>query len=423
MKEGRRVVITGLGSITPIGLNNLEYSKALRAGVSGGGLITRFDTTRFDVKIACELKGFDPLNYMDNKLARRTDPVTQYAIAAAREALLDAGLTSGYDDQRLKEVVNRQRVGVILGTGIGGIKTITEQTGVLVEKGPERVSPFTVPMLMPNACTAMIAMIYKIQGCCYSVNSACSSSNSAIASAYDKISLGKAEVVISGGTEAPITGLADSSFGNMHALTKKFNDNPREASRPFDKERSGFVLGEGAGIVVLEELLHAQRREVRIYAELLGYGETNDAYDIVAPHPEGLGAAEAMKVAINDSRITTKDVDYINAHGTSTESGDSAEVRAIKAVFGEEAHKLLVSSTKSMTGHLAGAAGGIELIATVLGMKEGFVPPNINYKTPDPECDLNYVAQTLERRIDVALSNSFGFGGHNVVLAVRRWEG
>lgn len=421
MSEGRRVVITGLGSITPIGLNNLEYSKALRAGVSGGGLITRFDTRDFDVKIACELKGFDPLNHMDKRLAIRTDPVTQYAIPAAREALFDAGLINSYNDQGLKEIINRQRVGVILGTGIGGIETIIEQTGVLIERGPGRVSPFTIPMLMPNAGAATIARIYNIQGGCESVNSACSSSNSAIAIAYDKIILGKVDVVISGGAEAPIDKLAVSAFENMHALTKKFNDNPSEASRPFDKDRSGFVLGEGAGIVVLENLEHAQKRGARIYVELLGYGETNDAHDIVAPHPEGGGAAQAMKAAINDSGITTKDVNYINAHGTSTESGDRAETRAIKAVFGEQ--KPLVSSTKSMTGHLAGAAGVIELIAIVLGMKESFVPPNINYKTPDPECDLNFVPNTsLERRIDVALSNSFGFGGHNVVLAVRRWE-
>lgn len=408
------VVITGLGAVTPLGNDVPAMWEALVAGCSGVGPITHFDTSDMEVRIAAEVKDFDPLALFGRREARRNDRFTLFALEAARQAIADAGLE--FDDDL------RQTTGVFIGTAIGGILTLLENYDVLQKSGPRRVSPFMVPMMMPNAASGTVAITYGLRGPNLSVASACATGSHAIGEAAEVIRRGQAEVMICGGSEAVITSLALSGFKNMGAVSIR-NDEPQRASRPFDAERDGFVMGEGAGVLVLESLEHAQRRGDRIYAELAGYGASADAVHITAPDEEGDGAALAMERALQDARLAPEAVDYINAHGTSTRLNDPMETRAIRAVFGLHADRLAVSSTKSMMGHLMGAAGAVEAIACVKSLETGWVPPTINYEHPDPECDLDYVpnqARYLQPRM--AISNSFGFGGHNGCLIFRRWE-
>jgi 3-oxoacyl-[acyl-carrier-protein] synthase II len=410
----RRVAITGLGMVTPLGTDVPSTWDALMAGRSGAGPITRFDPVQSPVKFACEVKGFDPAQFLDKKEIRRYDLFAQFAIGAAEEAVRDACLASSWDK------VNLKRVGVLIGTGTGGLETFVENCRALFEKGPSRVSPFFVPMYMPNVAAALISMRYGAQGPNYCTVSACASSAHALGNGLQLIRDDEADIVIAGGAEAAITSLAVASFANMKALSER-NDDPATASRPFDKDRDGFVLGDGAAVLILEAWEHAQRRGAKIYAELVGHGQTADAYHITAPAPDGSGAQEAMRLALKDAGIRLDEVGYINAHGTSTPHGDAAETAAVKAVFGEQARHLVFGSTKSMTGHLLGAAGALEAAVCALVVQRGVIPPTINQFTPDPSCDLDSAPNTARKRaVSVALSNSFGFGGHNVTLAVRR---
>jgi 3-oxoacyl-[acyl-carrier-protein] synthase II len=410
----RRVAITGLGMVTPLGTDVPSTWDALVAGRSGAGPITRFDPVLSPVKFACEVKGFEPARFLDKKEIRRYDLFAQFAIAAAEEAVTDACLASSWDK------VNLKRVGVLIGTGTGGLETFVENCRALFEKGPSRVSPFFVPMYMPNVAAALISMRYGAQGPNYCTVSACASSAHALGNGLQLIRDDEADIVIAGGAEAAITSLAVASFANMKALSER-NDDPATASRPFDKDRDGFVLGDGAGVLILEAWEHAQRRGAKIYAELVGHGQTADAYHITAPAPDGSGAQEAMRLALKDGGIRLEEVGYINAHGTSTPHGDAAETNAVKAVFGAQARRLVFGSTKSMTGHLLGAAGALEAAVCALVVQRGVVPPTINQFTPDPACDLDSAPNTARKQaVSVALSNSFGFGGHNVTLAVRR---
>jgi 3-oxoacyl-[acyl-carrier-protein] synthase II len=410
----RRVVVTGLGVISPVGNDTATTWRAILGGVSGADYITQFDATGFPVRFACEVKGFDPLHYMDRKEARRTDIYTQFALAASVQAMRDAGLEQGgYDPDN---------TGVIIGSGIGGLKIFEQQHDEFRERGPSKISPFFIPMFISDMAAGIVSMRFNAKGPNYATVSACSTSAHAIGDAFRTIQYGDADIMITGGSEAAITPMAIGGFANMQALSER-NESPKTASRPFDKERDGFVMGEGAGVVVLEELEHARRRGARIYAEIVGYGATGDAYHITQPAPEGEGAQRSMRRALRDAGLRPEDVQYINAHGTSTPYNDLNETLAIKAVFGDHARRLYVSSTKSSTGHTLGAAGGIEFVFSVLAVHEGIVPPTINYTTPDPECDLNYVPNVPVRcDVEVALSNSFGFGGHNVTLAVRRFR-
>jgi 3-oxoacyl-[acyl-carrier-protein] synthase II len=412
----RRVVVTGQGAITPLGNDVATTWRALLEGTSGAAAITKFDASTFPVKFAAEVKGFDPLSYMDRKEAKRADPYAQYSIAAAVQAMNDAGLST-------PDGIDPDRVGVILGSGIGGLKSFEEQHDVYRERGPSKISPFFIPMFIADIAAGLVSMRFNAKGPNYATVSACSTSGHAIGDAFRTIQYGDADIMITGGAEATVTPMAIGGFANMKALSER-NESPEAASRPFDATRDGFVMGEGAGIVILEELEHARARGARIYAEIVGYGATGDAYHLTAPAPDGEGAQRAMKRALNDAGVTPADVQYINAHGTSTPANDLNETRAIKAVFGEHAAGINVSSTKSMTGHMLGAAGAVEFIICSLAVQECVAPPTINYHTPDPECDLNYTPNVAARRnIDVALSNSFGFGGHNVALAVRRLRG
>jgi 3-oxoacyl-[acyl-carrier-protein] synthase II len=416
--DGRhRVVITGLGLVTPVGNDVDSAWAALLDGTSGAATITQFEPTEeFSTRFACEVKGFDPEQYMDRKEVRRTDRFAQLALAVAHQALLDSGL--GED----LAPASRERVGVLIGSGIGGIATFEEQTRIMIERGPKRVSPFFVPMFIPDMAAGLISMRYGAQGPNYATVSACASSAHALGNSLRLIQGGEADVMITGGTEATVTPLTIAGFGNMRALSSR-NDSPETASRPFDAERDGFVLGEGAGAMILESLEHALDRGATILGEMVGYGQSADAYHMTAPAPEGAGAQLAMRVALRDGELEPSDVDYINAHGTSTPANDVNETRAIKAVFGDAARHLVVGSTKSMTGHLLGAAGGVEGIISALVAKTGQIPPTINFSTPDPECDLDYAHnERREREVRAALTNSFGFGGHNVCLAVRRWD-
>jgi 3-oxoacyl-[acyl-carrier-protein] synthase II len=410
----RRVAVTGLGLVSPLG-NSVEATwEAMLAGRSGAGPITRFDPTPLSVKFACEVKGFDPGRYMDKKEIRRYDLFTQFAMAAAVQAVNDSCL-----EERWSEV-DRQRVGVIIGTGTGGIATFEENVRVYLEKGPDRVSPFFVPMFMANVASAVVSMRFGAKGPNYCTVSACATSGHSLGDAFRLIQHGEADVMIAGGSEAAITPLALASFANMKALSAR-NDDPATASRPFDKDRDGFVMGDGAAVVILEEWEHAKARGAKIYAEMVGYGMTADAYHITAPAPDGEGAQRAMLLAMEDGGIRREQVGYINAHGTSTPHGDAAETAAVKAVFGNQARKLIFGSTKSMTGHLLGAAGALEFTVCALAVQQGRIPPTINQFTPDPACDLDAAPNhAVERPLEVALSNSFGFGGHNVTLAVRR---
>lgn len=406
----RRVVITGLGAVTPLGLNVEEFWANVIAGKSGVGLITRFDTTDFNVKIAAEVKGFDPENYLDKKEVRRTDRFVQFALAAAKMAVDDASLT--IDES------NCEDVGVYIGSGVGGISTVEEQARTLFEKGPSRVSPFMVPMMISDMAAGQVSIMLGAKGPNEATVTACASSAHAIGNAFNAIRYGRAEVMITGGSEAAITPLSIAGFQSARALSTR-NDEPEKASRPFDLNRDGFVMGEGAGILILEELEHAKRRGAKIYAELVGFGSTGDAYHITSPAPEGEGAKRAIIRALKDAGLQPDEVQYVNAHGTSTYYNDLYETKAIKAVFGD---RIAVSSTKSMTGHLLGAAGAIEAIITALTLEHQIIPPTINYETPDPECDLDYVPnRARESKIDAAITNSFGFGGHNAVLVLRRY--
>jgi 3-oxoacyl-[acyl-carrier-protein] synthase II len=410
----KRVVITGLGAVTPLGNDVPTTWDALVAGRGGISSITSFDTSDMEVRIAAEVKDFDPVALFDRRIARRNDRFTLFALEAARQAVADAGLDF---DNGLGRVT-----GVFIGTAIGGILTLLENYQVLQKSGPRRVSPLMVPMMMPNAASATVAITYGLRGPNLSVASACATGSHAIGEAAEVIRRGQAEVVISGGSEAVITRLALSAFNNMGAVSTR-NDEPQRACRPFDAERDGFVMGEGAGVLVLESLSRAQRRGARIYAELIGYGATSDAFHITAPEDDGIGAARAMQEALENAGLAPEDVDYVNAHGTSTILNDPIETRAIHLVFGAHAGRLSISSTKSMIGHLMGAAGAVEAIACVKSLETGWVHPTLNHEHPDPACDLDYVpnrARHLEPR--VALSNSFGFGGHNGCLVFRRWE-
>ncbi|BCV24789.1 beta-ketoacyl-ACP synthase II [Gelria sp. Kuro-4] len=411
---GKRAVITGIGALTPIGCGKEGFFAGLRAARNGIGRITRFDPAPFGSQMAGEIRDFEPADYMDKKESRRMDRFCQLGVAAARLAVADGQLKLEEEDPC--------RVGLSIGSGIGGIETFTEQVLVLDKKGPGRVSPFFIPMMIPNMAAGQISIFLGIKGPSLTTVSACASSADAIGHALRLIQRGEVDVVVAGGTEAPITPVSLAGFGSMKALSTR-NDDPEHACRPFDRDRDGFVMGEGAGVVLVEELEHARARGAHIYAELCGYGASSDAYHITAPAPGGEGAARAMALALADAGVTPVEVDYVNAHGTSTGYNDLYETQAIKSVFGEQAHRVAVSSTKSMTGHLLGAAGAVELIACLFALEEGIIPPTINYTTPDPDCDLDYVPNTpREAQVRTALSNSFGFGGHNAALVVRRLD-
>lgn len=414
--RGHRVVVTGRGLITPLGLDLATSWAGLVRGVSGAGPITQFDSTGFDVHFAAEVKGFDPERYLERKEARRMDRFAQLAMAAAQQAMEEAGLADR------PAGVDFDRVGVIIGSGIGGIRTFEDQARTLVERGPGRISAFFVPMFIPDIAAGQVSMRFGARGPNYCTVSACASSAHAVGDSYRLIEHGDADVMIAGGTEASITPLTVAGFSNMRALSTR-NDSPATASRPFDATRDGFVLGEGSGVLVLESLEHALGRGAPVLGELIGYGQSADAYHLTAPAPEGAGAQLAMRAVLAGAGLEARDIDYVNAHGTSTPVNDRNETLAIKAVFGEAANRLVVGSTKSMTGHLLGGAGAVEAVICVQVCREGIIPPTINFATPDPECDLNYAHnQRIERQVNVALSNSFGFGGHNVCLAVARWR-
>jgi 3-oxoacyl-[acyl-carrier-protein] synthase II len=409
------VVVTGMGAITPIGNTVSELWESLISCKSGAGFITRFDASTLSTKIAAELKEFNPEDHMDRKDVRRADRFVQYGIAAARQAAEDAGVSV--------DKIDPTRFGVIIGSGIGGIGTFEEQHTILMNKGPSRVSPFFIPMMIADMAAGQISMILGAKGPNFATVSACASGAHAIGEAFRILQKGDADVILCGGTEAAITPMGIGGFCSMKAMSTRETE-PERASRPFDKERDGFVMGEGAGMVVLETLEHALARKAdKIYARMSGYGATADAHHITAPSPDGEGAARAMKLAIADSGLKPEDVDYLNAHGTSTPLNDKFETIAVKSVFGDYAYKLPVGSTKSMTGHLLGAAGGVEFITCVLSMNSSTLPPTINYENPDPDCDLDYIPNT-PRQVEVkaALTNSLGFGGHNVTLAVTRYE-
>ena len=411
----RRVVVTGLGAVTPVGNDVATTWRALQAGVSGATPITKFDASAFPVRFACELKGFDPLTSMERKEAKRADPYAQYAIAASVEAMADAGLTAGtYDVDRL---------GVIVGSGIGGLKSFEEQHDTYRERGASKISPFFIPMFIADIAAGVVSMRFNARGPNYATVSACATSAHAIGDAFRTIQYGDADVMICGGSEAAVTAMSIGGFANMTALSTR-NDCPETASRPFDKDCDGFVMGEGAGVVILELLEHALARGAKIYGEMAGYRATGDAYHLTGQLPEHEGLQRAMRGALGDAGLTPADVDYVNAHGTSTPLNDSNEAKAIATVFGESAQQISISSTKSMTGHMLGAAGGVEFIAATLAMRDGIVPPTINFFTPDPECGTLDFTPNVARRRDVraALSNSAGFGGHNVSIVVKRYQ-
>lgn len=412
----RRVVVTGLGVVSPIGLNVSDFWTNLITGKSGVDNITYFDTTDFDTKFAAELKGFDPLNYMDRKLSQRVDPFTQYALAASEEAIKDSGLNP--------ELIDTERAGVVYGSGIGGMWTYhNQQTNLYKRDGnPDRVSPFFIPMLIADIAAGRISMKYGFKGPNYATISACTTSAHSIADSVMLIERGDADIMITGGSEAVICPMGVAGFNAMKALSTR-NDAPSKASRPFEKNRDGFVMGEGGATLVLEELEYAKARGARIYAEITGFGLTADAYHITEPAPEGEGVGRAIKLAIKNSGLTINDIDVINAHGTSTYYNDKNESLAIKNVFGDQAYKIPVHSIKSMIGHLLGAAGAIEAIAAILTIKEGVIPPTINYEEKDPECDLNYVVNIpMKKDVRTVLSENSGFGGHNTAIVFKKFE-
>jgi 3-oxoacyl-[acyl-carrier-protein] synthase II len=410
----RRVVVTGIGCVSPLGIGVDETWEGIVEGRSGITRITKFDASNLPSQIAGEVKNFKPQDFMPEKLVSRVDTFIQYAIASARMALEDA---------KLVEVELGERAGVIIGVGMGGVGQVEHYTRILDERGYKRVTPFFIPMIIPNMAAGQVAILFGAKGPNLAVCTACAAGNHAIGEAYRMIKNGLIDIAICGGTESLITPLTVAGFSVMKALSTR-NDEPEKASRPFDAKRDGFVIAEGSGILVLEELTQAQKRGAKVYAELIGYGATCDAYHMTAPSPDGEGAETCMKLALEDANIAPNEVDYINAHGTSTPLNDVAETKAIKKVFGEHAYKLMVSSTKSMTGHLLGGAGGLEAVITVKALETGIVPPTINLEEPDPECDLDYVPNQARRaNIKVAMSNAFGFGGTNACLVFRKWEG
>ncbi len=411
----QRAVITGLGTITPIGLTVDEFWANLTAGVSGAGPVTAFDTSGFAVRIACEVKNFNPKAYMDFKLVKRTHRATQFAIAASQMALADAGLTIDGN--------NETTVGVVMNTGGGGIGDVEKGTETLLDKGPRSISPFFVPSVMPNAASCLVSIVSGAKGPIITSTAACASGNYAFMEALRLLRLGEAKVVIAGGTESCTFPLTLASLGRMGPLSCQ-NDDPQHACRPFDKNRDGFVFGEGAAVMVMETEEHARQRGAHIYAEVAGGAITGDAYHITAPDPHGDGAARAMKLALEDARIAPEDIDCIFAHGTATPLNDAVETRAIKKVFGDYAYQLAVSATKSMVGHTLGAAGAVSALAAVLAIRDGIIPPTINYDTPDPECDLDYVPNVArQQEVNATMINGFGFGGQNVAIVIRKYSG
>ncbi|MDW7999121.1 MAG: beta-ketoacyl-ACP synthase II, partial [Thermodesulfovibrio sp.] len=407
--------VTGLGMVSPLGLDVKSSWEAVIQGKSGVGYITQFDNTNYPVKIAAEVKDFDPTKYIEPKEVKKMDRFIHFAIAATEMAIADSQLKITPE--------NSERIGVVIGSGMGGLPAIEYYHKVLIEKGWKRVSPFFIPMVIVNLAAGQISIRYGIKGPNIAVTTACATGNHSIGEAFRIIQYGDADVMIAGGAEAVITPMAVAGFSIMRALSTR-NDEPERASRPFDVDRDGFVIGEGSGILILEELEHALKRGAKIYAELVGYGMTSDAYHITAPSPEGEGAARCMKMALKDAGISPEEIDYINAHGTSTKQGDELETQAIKTIFGDHAYKLCVSSTKSMTGHLLGAAGGVEAIFTVLSIYEDIAPPTINLDNPDPECDLDYVSHKAKKKeIRYAMTNSFGFGGTNASLVFKKFNG
>jgi 3-oxoacyl-[acyl-carrier-protein] synthase II len=410
----KRIVITGLGAVTPLGNSTGETWQAIKEGKSGAGPITHFDTAEFATKIAAEVKNFDAKAFMDGKEARKMDLFSQFAVAAAREAMRDAGLEPGSFPP--------ERGGVVLGIGIGGFDTTETSLRAMIAKGPDRVPPMAIPKLIANIGPGNVAINLDLQGPCYTVTTACASGTDAIGNAVHWIENGTVDFILAGGVEASITPFGIAGFNVIQALSTKYNDTPEKASRPFEKDRDGFVMGEGAGILVLESLDHALARGAKIYAEYAGYGITCDANHLTQPHPEGRGAVAAMKMALTDAGFKPEDIDYINAHGTSTPINDPIETGAVKKVFGDHAYKLKISSTKSMTGHCLGAAGGIEALISVMAIKEGFYPATINMTEPDPLCDLDYVPNKgIPGKIRAAMSNTFGFGGHNGILIFKEF--
>jgi len=416
MNTDRRVVITGVGVITPIGGELETFWSNLQNGVSGIGPIQAFDTSAYDCRIAGEVRDFEPKDYFNNpKDVRRTDRYTHLAMAAAKSAMRDGGIDM--------EKVNRHRFGSIISSGIGGLKTLEDQHSILLTKGPSRVSAFTIPMLISNMASGLISMEFGLQGPNFCIVTACATSNNAIGESWRMIKFGDADIFLAGGSEASIIPIGLAGFSAMKALSTR-NDEPKRASRPFDRDRDGFVMSEGAGVVVVEELEHAKARGAKIYCELTGYGLSADAHHMTAPPPDGEGAVRAMRMALAHAKTTPEQVDYVNAHATSTGLGDICETRAIKAVFGDYASKVSISATKSMTGHLLGGAGAIETAACALAIRDGVIPPTINLENPDPECDLDYTANTAkQKKIRVAVNNSFGFGGHNATLVVAEYSG
>lgn len=410
----RRVVVTGMGAVTPVGNDVATMWRSLVEGRSGAAPITHFDASEFQVRFACEVKGFDVSQYMDRKDAKRSDQFTQYAVAAAAQAMEDAGFGEGvgYDPEN---------TGVVIGSGIGGLKIFEEQHDVYRSRGPSKISPFFIPMFISDIAAGIVSMQFNAKGPNYATVSACATSAHAIGDAFRIIQYGDADVMITGGTEATVTPMAVGGFSNMKALSER-NDSPETASRPFDATRDGFVIGEGSAVLILEELGHARKRGARIYSEIVGYGATGDAYHLTAPAPHGEGAQRAMKRALRDANLGLGDIQYINAHGTSTPANDLNETAAIKAVFGEQSYSISISSTKSATGHMLGAAGAVEAVISTLAINNSLIPPTINYETPDPECDLDYTPnKAVGRDVAAVLSNSFGFGGHNTTLAIRRF--
>jgi 3-oxoacyl-[acyl-carrier-protein] synthase II len=410
-----RVVITGLGVISPVGNDISSFWGALKEGKSGIGPTTSFDPTKFDSRIAGEVKGFDPAFYgMSSKDVKRMDKFAQYAVAASKQAITNSGIDLEKED--------REIIGVLIGSGIGSLYTIEEQHKIMLERGPSRMSPFLIPMLIVNEASGQVAIMFGLKGPNSCVATACASGSHAIGEAFRILERGDAEVMVAGGTESCIVPTGVGGFCALKALSVR-NDQPQKASRPFDQERDGFIIAEGCGIVVLETLRHAQNRKANILAEIIGYGMSCDAYHMTAPDPHGDGAMRAMNMALKDAGLNPQDVDYINAHGTSTKLNDKLETLAIKRSFGSYAKEIMVSSTKSMTGHLLGAAGGVEFVVCCLAIADSVIPPTINYEYPDPECDLDYVPNTSRRaEVDVCMSNSLGFGGHNATLIVRKFK-
>lgn len=409
----RRVVITGLGVVSPIGIGKEEFLNSLKNGISGLDEIKSFDVSKYPSKVCGAVKNFDHTKFIDQKKAKRMERFTLFAIAASKMAIHDSGISM--------DKIDPSRFGCIIGSGIGGLATIETWTKVLLEKGPDRITPYFIPMLITNIAGGEVAIELNITGVNYSVSSACATSNHAIGAAMRHIQYGDCDIALAGGSESAITPLGLAGFCQARALSTKYNSTPQKASRPFDRERDGFVIAEGCGVLLLEEYEHARKRNARIYAELKGYSATDDAYHVTAPEPNGISATKAMLEALKDAGVSIDEVDYINAHGTSTQLNDKTETLAIKKVFGERAYKIPVSSTKSMTGHMLGAAGAVELIATILCMENNFIHPTINYEYPDPECDLDYVPNVArDAKINVAISNSLGFGGHNSTLLVKK---